>query len=316
MKKMTVASMFTGIGGICLGFKQAGFDIVWANEIDKAACQTYRHNFGDNYLAEGDIKTINSNSIPDFDVLTAGFPCQSFSIGGKQKGFGDNRGILFFEAARIIGAKRPQAVFLENVENLMEHDNGRTFLVIYNTLAQYGYSVRYKVMPSNEYGNVPQARKRIYIVAFLDTVKCDAFQFPEPMPLTKTIADIINKAERKNNIYYYNEATPIYNKINAFIGKSERLFRVYNGNIRNLRNPKLAPTLTASMNTIYNAIVLRDDYGIRRITLKESLALQGFRCDYYFPKTIKIEDAYKQIGNSVSVPTVQRIAENMIYIFL
>ena len=311
MKKLTVASMFAGIGGICLGFKQAGYEIVWANELDKAACKTYRHNFGDSYLVEGDIKTINSNSIPNFDVLTAGFPCQSFSIGGKQKGFGDNRGILFFEVARIIDAKRPKAVFLENVENLMEHDDGRTFLVIYNILAQYGYSVRYKVMSSNEYGNVPQSRKRIYIVAFLDAARCDAFQFPEPIPLTKTIADIINKAERKNDIYYYDEATPIYNKINAFIGKNERLFRVYNGNIRNLRNPNLSPTLTASMNTPYNAIVLRDNYGIRRLTLRESLDLQGYSDDYYFPKTIKIDDAYMQIGNSVSAPVIKRIADKI-----
>ena len=315
MKNLTVASMFAGIGGICLGFKQAGFEVVWANEIDKAACQTYRHNLGDSYLVEGDIKTINASAIPNFDVLTAGFPCQSFSIGGKQRGFGDNRGVLFFEVARIIDAKRPQVIFLENVENLMEHDDGRTFLVIYNILAQYGYSVRYKVMLSNEYGNVPQARKRIYIVAFLDTTKCDAYQFPEPISLTKTIADIINKAERKNDIYYYDQATPLYSKINAFIGKNERLFRVYNGNIRNLRNPSIASTLTASMSTIYNAIVLRDEYGIRRLTLRESLALQGFSGDYYFPKTIKIDDAYRQIGNSVSVPVVQRIAENIKSVF-
>ena len=262
MRRLTVASMFAGIGGICLGFKQSGYDIVWANEIDKSACQTYRYNFGDSYLVEGDVRAIDAISLLDFDVLTAGFPCQSFSIGGAQKGFGDNRGVLFFEVSRIIDAKRPKVVLLENVENLIEHDEGRTFLAIYNVLAQYGYSVRYKIMPSNEYGNVPQARKRIYIIAFLDITKCDEFQFPKPIPLTSTIADIVDKSERKHDIYYYEETTPLHSKINTFIGKSGRLFRVYNGNIRNLRNLNLAPTLTASMNAAYNAIVLRDNYGI------------------------------------------------------
>ena len=119
--------MFAGIGGICLGFKQAGFEIVWANEIDKAACKTYRHNFGSSYLIEADIKKVDTNSIPDFDVLTAGFPCQPFSIVGKQRGFNDDRGTLFFEIQRIIKSKRPKIVLLENVANLIEHNNGKSF---------------------------------------------------------------------------------------------------------------------------------------------------------------------------------------------
>ena len=166
MSKPRVASMFAGIGGICSGFIQAGCDVVWANEFNESACQTYRQNFGSNYLLEKDVKKVTFDMIPDFDILTAGFPCQAFSIGGAQKGFTDSRGTLFFEVARIIDARRPQIVFLENVDNLLEHDEGRTFLVIYNVLAQYGYTVKYRVMASNEYGNIPQARKRIYIVAF------------------------------------------------------------------------------------------------------------------------------------------------------
>jgi len=311
MTNLTVASMFAGIGGICSGFKQAGFEIVWANELDKAACRTYRYNFGDDYLIEGDIKVIDAKDIPDFDVLTAGFPCQSFSIGGRQKGFKDNRGVLFFEVARIINAKRPKVIFLENVENLVEHDEGKTFLVIYNVLAQYGYSVRYRIMPTNEYGGVPQARKRIYIVAFGDFENCDRFLFPETMHLEYKIADIVKYNEKKNEVYYYNPNTPLYEKIDKFIGNSKRLFRMYNGNIRNLRNPDLCSTLTASMHTIHNAIVLRDDFGIRRLTLRESLDFQGFPSDYYFPNTISIEDAYRQIGNSVSVPVIRRVAEQL-----
>jgi len=315
MSNPRVASMFAGIGGICSGFKQAGCDIVWANELNASSCRTYRHNFGNDYLLEGDIREVMVNSMPDFDILTAGFPCQSFSIGGSKKGFEDNRGVLFFEIARVIDTQRPRIIFLENVENLIEHDDGKTFLVIYNVLAQYGYSVRYKVMPTYEYGNIPQARKRIYIIAFLELEKCDLYSYPEPLPLENKIDNIVNAVERKNEIYYYAEETDIYKKLNSFMRDNGRLFRVYNGKVRNLRNPELCPTLTASMNNIYNAVVLRDAYGIRRLTHRESLDFQGFPKNYYFPKTVTIADAYKQIGNSVSVPVIKRIAEQIVALF-
>jgi DNA (cytosine-5)-methyltransferase 1 len=312
MKKLRVASMFAGIGGICAGFQQAGCDIIWANEVDAPACRTYRHNFGGSYLLEGDIKGVNTASIPDFDILTAGFPCQSFSIGGKKKGFDDSRGELFFEVIRIIEAQRPKVVFLENVENLMEHDNEKTFLAIYNALVKCGYFVRYKVMPTNEYGNIPQSRKRIFIVAFIDYLSCDTFRYPEPIHLKRTVDDIINPTEKKNDIYYYKMNTQLYRHLNSFLSNNHRLHRVYNGKARNLRKPRLCPTITASMNSPQNAVVLRDAYGIRRLTLRETLDFQGFPNEYYFPKSISIVDAYRQIGNSVTVPVIKRIAENIV----
>lgn len=170
---MRVASMFSGIGGIDLGFQQAGFDIVWANEFDKDAAITYRLNFGDGHLIESDIRGIDISTIPDFDVLVAGFPCQPFSKMGFQKGFNDPRGNLFFQIVRIAKAKRPSIIFLENVANLLEHDAGKSFLTVYNALAQYGYGFRYKVMDAMEYGNVPQQRTRIFIVGFLDYTQCE-----------------------------------------------------------------------------------------------------------------------------------------------
>ena len=167
---MKVCSLFSGIGDIDLGFQQAGFDIVWANEFDKDAATTYRHNFGGEHLVECYIRNVNTSDIPDFDVLVAGFPCQPFSIAGKQKGFSDPRGDLFFQIARVAEAKKPQVIFLENVANLLEHDDGKSFLTIYNALVPYGYAFKYQVMDSFEYGNVPQHRSRIFIVAFLDGV--------------------------------------------------------------------------------------------------------------------------------------------------
>lgn len=137
---MRVCSLFSGIGGIDLGFKQAGFEIVWANECDKYAAKTYRKNFGDKNLVEADITKIDATTIPDFEVLIAGFPCQPFSVAGKQKGFKDNRGNLFYEIVRIVDTKKPKIIFLENVANLLEHDEGKSFLTVYNALVPYGYN--------------------------------------------------------------------------------------------------------------------------------------------------------------------------------
>ena len=151
-----VCSLFSGIGGIDLAFRQAGFEIVWANEIDKYAANTYSYNLGS--LTVGDITKINYADIPKFDVLVAGFPCQPFSTAGKLKGFDDDRGELFFQIAKVVEVKKPQVIFLENVANLLEHDEGKSFLTVYNALAPLGYAFRYQVLEPYDYGNIPQGR--------------------------------------------------------------------------------------------------------------------------------------------------------------
>ena len=304
--KPTVCSLFAGIGGIDIGFQQAGFNVVWANEYDSAACRTYRKNFGNSNLVEGDIRDIPASSIPNFDVLTAGFPCQPFSIAGKLKGFDDKRGNLFFEITRIIDAKRPKVVFLENVPNLMEHDNGRTFLVIFNSLAQFGYTVYYKVMAANEYGNLPQIRKRIYITAIHESVN-GSYKHPEPLELTLKSVDIIHRHERQNEIYYYN-GSALFSYFESYMKDKKAIYRPTDTEVRLTKN-QMCPTLTANMGTYPNRVpVVWDDYGIRKLTLRECLDFQGFPKDYYFPNTITIDDAYKQIGNSVCVPVIFNIA--------
>lgn len=303
--------MFSGIGGIDIGFRQAGYSIVWANEYDAAACKTYRHYFGDSYLVEDDIRNIKIANIPDFDVLTAGFPCQAFSVAGRQRGFGDKRGNLFFEITRIIDSKRPKVVFLENVPNLMEHDEGKTFLVIFNSLAQFGYSVYYKVMAANEYCNLPQIRKRIYIVAFRDDIADRIYQHPEPVELILKSSDIVRRSEKQNDIYYYN-GTDMYQYLARNMRDKEAIYRITDTEVRWTKN-KMCPTLTANMGTYPDRVpVVWDDYGIRKLTLRECLDFQGFPKDFYFPNTITIDDAYKQIGNSVCVPIVKEIARNII----
>lgn len=200
---MTVASLFAGIGGIELGFAQAGFQILWAIEKDHKCCLTYRHNHKEIPLIEADICNVDPHSLSTVDVIAAGFPCQPFSIAGRQRGFCDNRGNLFYEVIRFVQAIQPRVVFLENVQNLQEHDNGRTFITIHNALVESGYYIRYRVMRASEYGNVPQIRDRIYIVAFKDIADCDVFKFPDTIPLTVSIDNIINRHEEKNRVYYY-----------------------------------------------------------------------------------------------------------------
>lgn len=306
----TVCSLFAGIGGIDLGFSQAGFSIAWANEYDVDACKTYVHNFGENSIICGDIKNISVESIPTFDVLVAGFPCQPFSIAGRQKGFSDKRGNLFFEIARIIDEKRPPVVFLENVKNLVDHDDGKTFLVIYNTLVQFGYYVKYKVMNASEYGNIPQNRERIFIVAFKDYDLCNKFKFPEPIPLTTGIWDIIDKTKRKSDYYYYDN-DPYFNVLDAAIDDSDAIYKFTDYGVRKSKG-SLFPTLTANMGTFPNRIpIIKDVFSIRKIMPSECLALQGFPPTFSYPKDIPIEKAYKQAGNTVCVPIVKRIAKEL-----
>lgn len=311
MNSPKAISLFAGIGGICMGFKQAGFQIIWANEKDSAACRTYRYNFGGNYLVEGDIRKVDKSSIPPADILIAGFPCQSFSVGGKAKGFSDPRGQLFFEVINVASMFMPPVIFLENVENLMDHDNGHTFQVIYSSLAELGYIVRYCPMATHEYANIPQTRRRIYIVAFLDYKQNMAFHFPDPIPLRTTAMQWIDSHEHCPEIYYYNGETEFDDYIRENVTDTRYLYRVFNGTVRKLTNGK-CPTLTASMYSPRNAAVLRDDYGVRRLTLRECLRFQGFPEEYYFPNSITLADAYRQIGNSVSVPVVRRIAEQIL----
>lgn len=310
-KVTTVGSMFAGIGGICLGFKQAGFDVVWANEIDSAACKTYRHYFGNDYLVEEDIYNINKMSIPKFDILAAGFPCQPFSLAGPHKGFEDKRGNLFFQIIEVAKVVKPDIIFLENVANLIYHDNGKTFITMFNALSELDYCLRYRNLPANGYANTPQTRNRTYIVAFKNELMCQKFVFPNPIELTTDIFDIINIHKKQNEVYYYSKNDPFYSYLTSKVIRRDSIYRVHDSGIHLAKN-RTCPTLTASMGTRKNMVpIIIDDFGFRKLTLRECLDFQGFPKDFYFPKNITIEDAYKQIGNSVCVPVIKRIAEQI-----
>lgn len=308
---LKVASLFAGIGGICYGFKQAGAKIVWANELDKDACKTYRHNFGDKYLVEGDIKEIDPNTIPDIDILNGGFPCQAFSVAGYRKGFDDERGNLFFEITRILEVKKPKAILLENVKNLEGHDHGNTFKVIKEQLELLGYYVHHKVLNTMEYGNVPQNRERLYIVGFLSKEAFDKFKYPDEIPLSKTIHDIIDVTDKKPLGLYY-ENSKYYPELVKTMTKKDTVYQWRRVYCRENKN-NVCPTLTANMGTGgHNVPLILDDFGIRKLTPEECVGFQGFPKEFSFPSDIGNASKYKQAGNSVSVPVVKRIAENMI----
>ena len=317
----TVASLFAGIGGICLGFRQAGARIAWANEIDEFACQTYRAFYDDpDYLHQGDIYSMSVPEGTRIDIVAAGFPCQAFSIAGYRKGFEDDRGVLYTQVNRIIEETHPKAVFLENVKNLMTHDNGNTYRVIKESLQAQHYVVTEKVMNTMEYGNIPQNRERIYVVAFREDVPgsgksraMDAFRFPEPVDLTVSIRDIIDYSERKPEKYYYRKDHKYYPILDEAMTNPNTVYQWRRVYVRENKSD-VCPTLTANMGGGgHNVPIIRDDFGIRKFTPEECIAFQGFPSDLRFPEGMADSHRYKQAGNSVSVPVIRRIASNMLF---
>lgn len=309
MSQYTVGSMFAGIGGICMGFRDAGCKLVWANEIDKYACITYRLNFGDDYLVEGDIQEIKSQDIPSFDILTAGFPCQAFSSVGLLGGFDDPRGNLFFETARVAKAIQPRVIFLENVANLVKHDEGNTFKVIIQTLNELNYFVTWQVMNAKEYGDLPQQRNRIYIVAFKNEADIKRFRFPEKIDLTRTAFDLFDKEKQEDK--YYMDGHRMWSRMMEYMDKRDRVYRFTDWGLSRSREG-ICPTLLAAMGSRFERIpFFYDDYSVRLLTPRECARLQGFPESYQFPDKYE-KQIYKQIGNSVAVPVVRRIAQNII----
>lgn len=309
-KPLRTISLFSGVGGIDLAFESSQFNIIYANDIDKYACETFNKNFKLKAVCK-DIREISSNKIPECDCLIAGFPCQAFSIAGYKKGFNDTRGTLFFEVARVIKDKKPKVVFLENVKNLVSHDQGRTFTTIIKTLENLGYYTRYKVLNACEYGNIPQNRERIYIVGFLDKNKCDKFYFPNPIPLTTKLNQLIDFNHKVNDKFYYTRQH--YPKIVHAMQQFNNAKTIYQWRRQYVRQNKsnLCPTLTANMGTGgHNVPIIITKYGYRKLTPQECFRLQGFPKNFVLPN-ISSAQLYKQAGNSVCVTVIQRIAQNI-----
>jgi DNA (cytosine-5)-methyltransferase 1 len=311
--KYKTVSLFAGIGGFDLAFSNAGFDMVWSNDIDKYACQTFRANIRTD-IVEGDI-TEHLDEIPPHDILVGGFPCQPFSSIGKRQGFEDEkgRGALFFIIKSIILKHHPKAVVLENVKNLVTHDKGKTFQRIKDELEECGYAVNYQVLNTADFG-IPQRRKRVFIVALRkDAFKDTQFAFPQPQtqPLQLTAQDLLDEDVPAK--YFVSKVL-----IKALMSEGTKNFKA-EPTIDN----KICNTLVATMHKMHRAS--QDNYytdnvnyerycdetktNIRRLTPNEARKLQGFPSDWQ--QVVSDTQAYKQFGNAVTVDVVYAVAKEL-----
>jgi len=308
---MRVASFFAGVGGIDKGFEKAGFDVIWANEFDKYAATTYQKNFK-NKLVVDDIRNVKNKDIPDFDIMIGGFPCQAFSVAGLRKGFDDERGNLFFELERIFKEKKPQVIFLENVKNLVGHDNGNTFREILQRLKTEGYHVKKDVLNACEYGNLPQNRERIYIVAFLNENACKEFEFPDPVELTNKLCNFIDYNNKQDDKYYYTKDNcGFFDELKEKVINPDTTYQWRRVYVRENKSNH-CPTLTANMGTGgHNVPLICTKTGIRKFTPRECFNIMGYDKDYKLPEDMANTHLYKQAGNSVVVPVIERIAEEI-----
>ena len=307
LKDIKVIDLFAGIGGFHLALSSFGADIIYASEWDKDATKIYTENFG--LIPEGDITKIDEKTIPDHDILCAGFPCQAFSISGNRKGFEDNRGTLFFDVARIAKEKQPKILFLENVKNLATHDNRNTFNVIKSVLDSIGYDVYSDVLDSAEYGSA-QSRKRLYIVCFRKDMSIRSFEFPKPKKNHKYVKDIICDLDVDKYIVHRNDV--IIEKDDSNISCAEKPIRIgivnKGGQGERIYSPKgKAITLSAyGGGAGAKTGLYRINGKIRRLSPRECARLQGFPDEFKIAEKDTV--AYKQFGNAVTVDVAYKVA--------
>ena len=316
-KSFKFIDLFAWIWWFHTALSSLWWECVFSSEIDINARKTYESNYKkhnsllfENWNFNDDITLQDEKSIPEHDILCAGFPCQSFSIAGYQKGFEDKRWTLFFDIIRILKEKKTPIIFLENVKNLISHAEWETFRIMLELLKNEWYHVHHKVMNSMEYWNVPQNRERIYIVWFRDKEKYDKFVFPEKIDLKINFREILeNEVDEK---YYYNWK-PLFEKIKDDVNRTDRIYQWRRQYVRENKS-WVCPTLTANMWTWWhNVPIILDKKWIRKITPKEAFLIQWYSEDFILPK-IADSQLYKQAWNSVSVPVIKRVAEQIIYV--
>lgn len=323
-RTLTSGALFAGIGGLCLGFKEAGIRTVWANEHDFHACATYRANFPRVRLIEKDVRqlSVRGDHLEPVDVLHAGFPCQSFSAAGARKGFDDDRGMLFFEIIRLVkefGKRKPGVIVLENAPNIIMGGGGAWFREIKKQLQLAGYWFRdanARELDLFDFTPLPQKRSRLFMVAWsMDHFRSGRFEFPEPGPKPKKdMTKFIDFSGCKPDNYYLPEDNRYFHRIgsrNVDTKTKKHLYQLRKFVVR-LKSPNICPTLTANMGRGgHNVPFIWDAGGLRKLTEAECLRLQGFPKTFKFPDQVGSTHRYTQIGNAVAPPVSAILARQV-----
>lgn len=319
----TAGALFSGIGGFCLGFERAGIKTRWAIEQDQYAIKTYAHNIKDVRIIPDDIKTVHvsANNLEPVDVLTAGFPCQSFSQAGEKKGFGDPRGKLFYDVIRLIKEfkdKKPAIIVLENAPYLRIGEGGSWFIEVVKEIKKAGYWFRdtnYAELDSFELSCLPQKRNRLFMVGLsTDAFTSGKFNFPTiKNTAKKDLTDYIDfDGGLEDNSYYLHDENKYFKMITD---KTDNKYCIYQLR-KTLVRPKApgeCPTLTANMGLGgHNVPFIHDAKGLRKLTEFECLKLQGFPVEFTFPDDVPRAKRYVQVGNSVSVPIAELLANGVV----
>ena len=306
---LKMVDLFSGTGAFTLVFEQTHkVECVFANDIVDWSKKIYDLNFQHKLVLQN-INDINPSDIPKHDILTAGFPCQPFSIAGKQKGFADIRSNVFWKILEIIDYHKPNYIILENVKNLVSHNNGETYKIITNSLTDRGYNIRCKVLNTSDITGLPQHRERLYIVCIKPKKIFDKFTLDFEKKEKNPIFSILE--QNVNEKYYYTDKSSTWKLIKQNVVKHDIVYQYRRVYVRENKNNE-CPTLTANMGSGgHNVPLILDSKGIRKLTPRECFNLQGFPQTYRLPK-ISDANLYKLAGNSVSVPVVTLIAQRLL----
>ena len=319
---MRCGALFAGIGGFCAGFESVGVSTSWAVELDGHASRTYAHNFPATRLLTRDVRdvTVLGDKLEPVDVLHAGFPCQSFSQAGVRMGFEDPRGRLFFEVIRLLkefGSDKPPVLLLENAPFLRYGEGGAWFMELQNAIRRAGYWFREEnsaELSAFELTSLPQQRTRLYMVAFsTDHFRSGRFKFPHAKSqAAKRLEDYVDFSSEMSRDYYLPEDNRYYKMIMSSVNEERRVYQLRKYLVR-VKEPNVCPTLTANMGEGgHNVPFVYTSYGLRKLTERECLALQGFPGSFSFPDDVPRAHRYKQVGNAVSVPVAELIASQIV----
>ncbi|WP_249595706.1 DNA (cytosine-5-)-methyltransferase [Peribacillus frigoritolerans] len=303
----TVIDLLAGIGGLTQAFVEEGYKVNWAIDYDKNAIEIFRHNHPDIKMIQDDIANIQITSIPVCDILISSFPIQPFTTSVIDKEY-NSRTFDFNILTKILAAKQPQVILFENIKGVLTINKGKNFNWVIDELKKQGYNITYKVMNTKDYANLPYNKERLYIVGFKDTLSFSNFSFPEAIPLERSILEIINVREKKEEVYYYNKDRKNYHLLNEIITEKYIIYQ-RRGFIKNITFKSfkdICPPLTSS----YRDYFILDDYGIRNLTTQEYLDMCGLN-KYKIPNNIANSLIYKLVSTASIEPLTRRIANQI-----